>query len=376
MDLQVGEVALDPPRASSAEPHLGVRLIASLGWTLRLLAALLLFVGALQVMKHGAGALSILSNDSFLIRNSGSTLGLGWLGSLFVLSGSPVAASSLTLVAGGSLTEVEGFTMLTGSRLGAAFVVLLVAVIYALRGGRGKRAKPLSTAVVALCATALVYVPATFVGLMLLRSGSFRNLEISTPPQFADVIDRLYGGLLSLIDQWPGGIVFLGGLALLIFSMKLIDSVIPELSDEAIGSPRAAWLKQKWPMFGLGCVVALVTMSVAVALAVLVPLVAKDRIQRKDILPYIMGANITTLGDTLLAAFVLGSPAAVRIVLAGLIGSTIVTLLILAFLYEPARYLISRFQLKVISSRPSLLSFTAAIFLIPLSLLLGAGMAP
>ena len=29
--------------------------------------------------------------------------------------------------------------MLTGSRLGAAFVVLLTAVIYALRGGEGER---------------------------------------------------------------------------------------------------------------------------------------------------------------------------------------------------------------------------------------------
>ena len=39
-----------------------------------------------------------------------------------------------------------GFAMLTGSRLGAAFVVLLVAVIYALRGGEGERMKPVSTA--------------------------------------------------------------------------------------------------------------------------------------------------------------------------------------------------------------------------------------
>ena len=61
-------------------------------------------------------------------------------------------------------------------------------------------------------------------------------------------------------------------------------------------------------MFGLGCLVALITMSVSVALTVLVPLVAKGYVKREDILPYIMGANITTLGDTMLAAFASATP--------------------------------------------------------------------
>ena len=68
---------------------------------MRLLLALYVFVGALQLMKTGAASLSILHGDGFLVENAGSTLGLGWLGALLVLSGSPVAATSLTLVAGG-----------------------------------------------------------------------------------------------------------------------------------------------------------------------------------------------------------------------------------------------------------------------------------
>ena len=52
-------------------------------------------------MKTGAASLSILQNDGFLVDNAGTTLGLGWLGALLVLSGSPIAATSLTLVAGG-----------------------------------------------------------------------------------------------------------------------------------------------------------------------------------------------------------------------------------------------------------------------------------
>ena len=55
-------------------------------------------------------------------------------------------------------------------------------------------------------------------------------------------------------------------------------------------------------MFALGCAVALVTMSVSVALTILVPLVAKNVVRREHVLPYIMGANITTLGDTMFVA--------------------------------------------------------------------------
>jgi solute carrier family 34 (sodium-dependent phosphate cotransporter) len=65
-------------------------------------------------------------------------------------------------------------------------------------------------------------------------------------------------------------------------------------------------------MFLVGCGVALLTLSVSVALTVLVPLVAKGYLKRQDKLPYIAGANITTLADTLVAAILLGNPVASR----------------------------------------------------------------
>ena len=69
-------------------------LVPTLRRTLALLGGLFLFVGALQLMKTGAGALGVLQPGSVLVENALSTLGLGWLGALIVLSGSPVAATS------------------------------------------------------------------------------------------------------------------------------------------------------------------------------------------------------------------------------------------------------------------------------------------
>ena len=134
-------------------------------------------------MKTGAAALDILQPGSILVENAASTLGLGWLGAVVMLSGSPMAATSLTLVAAAEerqtgLSEIEGFTMVMGSRLGASFVVLLVAVLYALRAGKGRRRAPVGTAVLALTATAVVYVPATALGAALLSWGPFASLEL------------------------------------------------------------------------------------------------------------------------------------------------------------------------------------------------------
>ena len=352
----------------------GRRIVGAIWWTVRFLFALFVFVGALQLMKTGAASLDILNSGGLLVRNPGATLGLGWVGALLVLSGSPMAATALALVAADSITEIEGFTMLTGSRLGAAFVVLVVAVIYALRGGEGERLKPVSTAIMALSTTAVIYIPAAFLGYAILRWPPFHALNLRFPNQFSDLIDLVYGGLLARVETWPAVVVFLGGLGVLLLSFKLIDGVIPELDEQTLGEKRLAWLRQKWPMFGLGCLVALVTMSVSVALTVLVPLVAKKYVKREDIVPYILGANITTLGDTMLAAFALDSGAAVRIVLAGIISATLISVVVLAFFYPQLRRLIFQFQRQMLKSKPRLAAFTVGLFLLPILLIVGSNL--
>lgn len=333
------------------------------------LLALFFFVGALQLMKTGASNLDLFKAGGMLVRNPWSTLGLGWLGSLFVLSGSPIAASSLTLVASGSISEMQGFTMLTGSRLGAAFVVLLTAVIYALRGGKGKRGAPLSAAVITLFATGLIYVPAALIGMTILRSKSFHSMNLHPAVGFGDLIDFVYGRPLQLMAPFPAVATFLLGLAVLLVSFKVMDQALPAPDGRMLESSRGAWLTRKWPMFALGCLVALVTMSVSVALTVLVPVVANGYAKRQDIIPYVMGANITTLGDTMLAAFALGSPAAVRIVLAEVVATSLLSVCILAFFYAPVKRLVWSFQREVIKSHHRLATFTVALFLVPAAII-------
>jgi hypothetical protein len=83
-----------------------------------------------------------------------------------------------------------------------------------------------------------------------------------------------------------------------------------------------------------------------------------------------MGANITTLGDTLLTAFLVGKPEAVHVVLAELCTITVVTILLLSTSYTQLQEGVTRFTDWVLDSRGRLAGFVGVMFLVPLSLIL------
>jgi Na+/phosphate symporter len=156
----------------------------------------------------------------------------------------------------------------------------------------------------------------------------------------------------------------------ILVSFNLIDRVLPAVSSDATESKRAAWLKKPWTMFLLGCLVATLTLSVSVALTVLVPLAAKGLVKRDEALPYIMGANITTLADTLVVAMLQTTPVAAQIVLAEAIGVTIVSLLILAFAYQPVKRFVIGLDDWLLASNRRLVLFVGTLFLLPITFLL------
>ena len=68
-------------------------------------------------------------------------------------------------------------------------------------------------------------------------------------------------------------------------------------------------------MFLIGGAITAVSMSVSVSVSLLVPLSARGYIRRENVIPYIMGANITTFIDTLVASLFMNNPASFTIVL-------------------------------------------------------------
>ena len=71
----------------------------------------------------------------------------------------------------------------------------------------------------------------------------------------------------------------------------------------------------------------------SVSLSLLVPLSARGYVRRENLIPYIMGANITTFIDTLLAALLINNPMGFTIVLVQMITATFASLVILIFIF-------------------------------------------
>ena len=327
--------------------------------------ALFLVVLAIQLMKEGAKALAPTLSDSPLFSNAVSTLGAGWLGAYIVLSGSPIAAVALSLYVGGAATKLQTFTMLSGSRLGASFVVLLVGFLYSLRNRGRNRGESIGMGVLALSLTAVVYVPGMLLGYGILKSGMLDGINWSASGDVLSVVDVIWGPALDAITKLPGWTLLPIGLGIILLSFRLLDNVLPQLDGERHGSGKGAWMKRPWPMFGLGCLVATLTLSVSVALTLLVPLASRGYIKREESIPYIMGANITTLADTLVAAMVLGNAVAVHIVLAEAIGVSLVSLVFLAFLFGPMKRSIMALDEWVVSTNRRLWLFVAVLFILP-----------
>jgi hypothetical protein len=225
--------------------------------------------------------------------------------------------------------------------------------------------------VLALSLTAVVYLPGMLLGYSILKVGLLNGVHWTASQQVQGLIERIWGPFLDVANaHLAGWMLFPVGLGVLLISFKLLDQVLPQIDSDRAARGKYQWLRKPWPMFALGCLVALLTLSVSVALTVLVPLAAKGYVDRREAMPYIMGANITTLADTLVAAMILGRPEGVQVVLAEAIAVAFITIVYLAVLYRPLQNTIMGLDEWVVGTRRRLMGFVAALFVLPGVLLL------
>jgi Na+/phosphate symporter len=238
--------------------------------------------------------------------------------------------------------------MVSGSRFGASMIVLVVGFVAYIRG-RG-RPDGIYVGVISLLTTASIYAPATLLGLGLLHTG------------------WLHG---TVDSHLPGVLVFLLGIGSLLGAFMLFDRLLPNLDPP---TPRIERFSQRFRtprrMFLLGAAITSVTMSVSISLTILVPLTMKGVVRRTDVIPYVMGANITTFIDTLFASFLVPGGGATEVVVAEMLSVTAVSVLVLLLIYRPYSRLLLGTAHVVSSDLRWLAVFLAIMAVVPLALLL------
>jgi Na+/phosphate symporter len=123
-------------------------------------------------------------------------------------------------------------------------------------------------------------------------------------------------------------------------------------------------------MFFLGFLITMLTTSVSVSLGLLVPLSARGYVKVENLVPYIMGANISTFIDSLIVAILLTNPSAFTIVFVGIISTTLVSSMILIFFFHVYEKFLLDSLLMISHSNRNLTAFLITTFFIPILLLL------
>jgi len=302
-------------------------------WVAGLLAAcaLLLFLVALRLIGSATEAASV-GVARFLdryVHDALSAVGAGWLLTYGLTNGSVVAALGVTLGAAGVVDPVRTLMIVAGSRLGAAAFVILVGGIDFLRTRRRLRTA-LGLGILAFVISHAVYIPAT-VGARLAVPALGPPLE-----RFAGALDlgfvqpsflhALAGASVTALGSLP---VIALGIGALFLSVFLFDRALTGLDLAAIRE--RASLERPWLAFGAGVGITLLTASISFSVGALVPLYNRGALRRAEVTPYILGANVATLADTLVVALVLGSAASAGSVLLLIVAATLVSLLALLF---------------------------------------------
>jgi len=357
---------------SRGERQVGSQQGRRLKWKKPVLASsgFVLFVLALGLMKEGAGGLAPLLRGRLEITNAADSMGFGWLMAYLVLSGSPVAAAAVALLSADALSPLQAFTMVAGSRLGASLIVLLIGFIYALRGHNHWTA--LTTGVLSLLLCSSVQLVALPAGLLILSRGWLDNLAIPALEGLAAGInlglEPLIGPLAAILPDW---VLFVAGVGLVTLSFRLFDHALPQMRLERTDLSQVPRLVYRpWVMFLMGLAITLLTMSVSISVGILVPLSTRGYMRRENIIPYILGANISTLADTLIAAALLGDPRAVTVVVTHMVCAAIVSLPVILLAYRSYERAISGALAWITHRRRNFALFLGVILVIPVLLIL------
>jgi Na+/phosphate symporter len=222
-----------------------------------------------------------------------------------------------------------------------------------------------------LIVTGTTYLVAMGVGLLLLESGSLDAAQLRSGALLTSATDLVFDPItaffLSFLPRWS---LFLAGFVIILISFNLFDKCLPQMSlKESQVGRMSRLVYQPWVMFLLGATITLISMSVSVSLSILVPLSERGFIRRENVIPYIMGANITTFVDTLLAAVLLNNPQAFTVVLAEMLSITIVSVILLALFFRFYETAMLDLVNRITGSNRNLTFFMVVILIVPVILL-------
>jgi len=333
---------------------------------------ILLFLFAVRLLGTATDAAAPLL-ERVLVRvvvDDLSALGLGWLGAYALGNGSVIAAVAVSLFTADVVSPSQLFLLVAGSRLGAAAIVVFIGALDYVQKSAYSLRKSVSMGLLTFLLTLSIYLPVTVIGYLALPflRGPFRAVSrgwsVGLTP--LSVFDPLTVAITTRIGPLPS---LLLAVAVLFGCLHLFDRLLGTVDTTTLRQRVFSHFQHTSVSFVIGLVVTGVTTSVAFSLGVIVPLYNRGYVERDELIPYVLGANLGTLLDTLFVAVVLDSPVGVAVVLELQVIATLVTLGALVAHERYSRVVVAVDE-RLLTDRWAFAAFVVLLVLAPLALLL------
>lgn len=333
---------------------------------------LLLFLFAVRLLGTATAASVPLIEGPILrfLSRDASALGVGWLATYGVMNGSVIAALAMSLSSAGLVSARPLFLLVAGSRLGAAAVVVLLGALDYVHHHERTFVEATGLGVLAFSLTLTVYLPATALGSLSLRWLLPVLTDVGRSVDASDALVRYLQPLTEAVSGalGPGPSVILA-IGLLFGSLWLFDRILGRVETDSIRRHTFRHFRRRWRALVVGLVLTVVTTSVAFSLGVIVPLYNRGFVEREEAIPYVLGANVGTLVDTLVVALVLETHEGAAVVT--VLGAAALAVTVLAMLaFRGYADAVGAFQDLVLTDRRYYLGFALLLVVVPLALLL------
>jgi sodium-dependent phosphate cotransporter len=342
------------------------------------IVAIYFFVSAIVLIKNSAKIMGVALAETIvmLIRDTTSAVFAGWISTALLHSSGAFDSIICAFTSSGVMPLNLAVATIIGAEIGTTVTPFLISVIERMKGkGETIAAFSVTTSHILynLFTLALFYPLELYFGVFtrIANWGTQQFIKITwlnAVPDLLDMITPWVKPLLNYIPPWSGLVV--GGILILV-SLGAVEKYMTEIFSmprswnlirSTFTRPRRAFIA--------GFIFTLLVPSTTVMVSLLVPLATSGIFKAEYyILPYILGANIGTVFDVMIAAMATGDPIALGVWLVHLTINLVGALIFMPFLDPFAK--LTRKVAEYISRDPkTTLVITALFHIIPASIIL------
>ena len=287
------------------------------------LISLYFFISSIVFIKE---SIVLIGQDRvryFLSSINDTTTGVfaGWFGTALIQSSGAFDSIIIALVSVGAMPIYVAVATIIGAEVGTTVTTQIVSIFGYITKEKPKFRMSFFVAMIHywynLCTLLIFFSVELFfkVFTYIAQTGSLFFSKIPGILAIPSVFNLITPWVRFLLQYIPAWIGFVGGCILLLVSLKnsekylsatFASEVSKSLIRSTFGSPSKAFLA--------GLTFTIMVPSTSVMISMLIPLVTTGIIDASYyILPYILGANIGTVFDVMIAALATGNPAAIGV---------------------------------------------------------------